>query len=77
MNNLFGLPDGVMDAIIMSAINQSVQSSKKGGVTPETPKKGVTPTEGAEAAKKIYDSYIAAGFSNDQAFELLKLVLSK
>lgn len=28
-------------------------------------------------AKKIYDSYVKAGFNEVQAFELLKLVLSK
>ena len=44
---------------------------------PVAPKQDVPPEDGATAAKKIYDSYIAAGFSNDQAFELLKLVLSK
>lgn len=31
----------------------------------------------ATAAKKIYDSYVKAGFNEVQAFELLKLVLSK
>lgn len=31
----------------------------------------------AEAAKKLYDYYVAAGFNEIQAFELLKLVLSK
>ena len=33
--------------------------------------------EGAKAAKKVYDSYVAVGFNEVQAFELLKLVLSK
>lgn len=32
---------------------------------------------GAKAAKEIYDSYVKAGFNEIQAFELLKLVLSK
>lgn len=81
MNNPFGLPDEVMDAVIMAAINQSVQRSKKGVSSApfksEATKKDITPTEGAEAARKIYDSYVAAGFSKDQAFELLKLVLNK
>lgn len=33
--------------------------------------------EGANAAKAIYDSYVEAGFNEVQAFELLKLTLSK
>lgn len=33
--------------------------------------------EGANAAKAIYDSYVEAGFNEVQAFELLKLVLSR
>lgn len=33
--------------------------------------------EGANAAKAIYDSYVEVGFNEVQAFELLKLVLSK
>ena len=35
-----------------------------------------TPAEGAKAAKEIYDSYVAAGFNEVQAFELLKAVLT-
>ena len=42
-----------------------------------SPKKDTTPDEGAKAAKEIYDSYVNAGFSETQSFELLKLVLSK
>lgn len=44
---------------------------------PEASKQNATPEDGAKAAKKIYDSYVAAGFNEVQAFELLKLVLSK
>jgi hypothetical protein len=33
--------------------------------------------EGAKAAKELYDSYVSVGFNEVQAFELLKLVLSK
>lgn len=34
-------------------------------------------TENAKASKEIYDAYIAQGFREDQAFELLKLVVSR
>lgn len=44
---------------------------------PVAPKQDVPPKDGATAAKKIYDSYVKAGFNEVQAFELLKLVLSK
>lgn len=41
------------------------------------PKQDTSPEDGAKAAKEIYDSYVKAGFNEVQAFELLKLVLSK
>ena len=34
-------------------------------------------TASSRSMKKIYDSYVKAGFNEVQAFELLKLVLSK
>jgi len=34
-------------------------------------------TESAKVSKEIYDAYIAQGFREDQAFELLKLVVSR
>ncbi len=38
--------------------------------------KKTTPTDGAKAAKELYDAYVEVGFNEVQAFELLKLVLS-
>lgn len=35
-----------------------------------------TAIEGAKAAKELYDSYVKVGFTQDQAFELLKTALS-
>ena len=49
----------------------------KPDVTPAAPKQNTPPEDGATAAKKIYDSYVKAGFNEVQAFELLKLVLSR
>lgn len=69
MNNPFGLPDDLFGAILASAIAE--------GMNPKASKQNATPEDGAKAAKKIYDSYVAAGFNEVQAFELLKLVLSK
>jgi hypothetical protein len=74
MNNPFGLPDEIFDAIISSAVRQSITPGMK-KPNPETPKK--TPIQDiVKSQKEIYDSYVAAGFSEEQAFELLKTVLS-
>ena len=80
MNNPFGLPDELFGAILASAFTGAVVTNMKNAepnVTPAAPKQNTPPEDGAKAAKKIYDSYVAAGFNEVQAFELLKLVLSK
>lgn len=43
---------------------------------PETTKKKPIAIDGADAAKEIYNAYIQVGFTDGQAFELLKTVLS-
>ena len=80
MNNPFGLPDELFGAILASAITEgmntaSSRSMKKPNLA--VPKQNTPPEDGAKAAKEIYDSYVKAGFNEVQAFELLKLVLSK
>lgn len=80
MNNPFGLPDELFGTILASAITEGMntannRSMKKSNQT--APKQDVPPEDGATATKKIYDSYVKAGFNKVQAFELLKLVLSK
>ena len=81
MSNPFGIPDEVFETILVSAVGSAIKSQNNptGMKKPNTasPKKDTTPDEGAKAAKKIYDSYVKAGFNAVQAFELLKLVLSK
>jgi hypothetical protein len=80
MNNPFGLPDDLFGAILASAIAEGMNSANNRTMkkpNPEASKRNTTPEDGAKAAKKIYDSYVAAGFNEVQAFELLKLVLSK
>ena len=79
MNNPFGLPDERFGAILASAITEGMNtaSSRSMKNPPVAPKQDVPPEDGATAAKKIYDSYVKAGFNEVQAFELLKLVLSK
>lgn len=74
MNNPFGLPDELFGAILASAITEGMNTA--GSRSMKKPN-DVPPEDGATAAKKIYDSYVKAGFNEVQAFELLKLVLSK
>lgn len=81
MNNPFGIPDEVFDAVVTSAVERGLRQSMAGGTKRPTPntaasQKKTIPEEGAKAAKKIYDSYIAVGFNETQAFELLKTVLT-
>ena len=80
MNNPFGLPDELFGAILASAITEGMNTaSNRSMKKPDTvaPKQDTSPEDGAKAAKEIYDSYVKAGFNEVQAFELLKLVLSK
>lgn len=65
--------DGVTDA---DAVRRMTASGRSPIPTPEQQQRKTTPAEGAKAAKEIYDSYIAAGFNEVQAFELLKAVLT-
>lgn len=72
MNNPFGLSDELFGAILASAITGGMKKPNMAEF-----KQGTLLEEGAKAAKKVYDSYVAVGFNEVQAFELLKLVLSK
>ncbi len=67
--------DGVSDA---DAIRRMTASGRSPIHTPgqQEQQKKTTPAGGARAAKEIYDSYVAAGFNEIQAFELLKAVLT-
>lgn len=49
-------------------------ASGKTSVYPQKPKP--SPAEGAKAARELYDAYVQAGFTDEQAFELLKSVLT-
>lgn len=69
-NNPFGIPNEMFDAIMGSV----APGMKK--PNPDARAKKPSHQEGAKAAKKIYDSYVEAGFTDTQAFELLKTVLT-
>lgn len=82
MNNPFGLPDEVMTAIIRAVVNQQKASEKQtrnNFLSPENPFK-VDRVEmakkSASTAKQLYDAYVEVGFTQEQAFDLVKGILT-
>lgn len=77
MNSPFGLPDEVMTAIITAAMNQQTQATKNH--KSENPFK-VDPAamakKSASTAKQLYDAYVEVGFTQEQAFDLVKGILT-
>lgn len=73
-----GILDSVLDSISDADTIRRMTASGKSPVhtlgQQEQSQRKTTPAEGA---KELYDSYLEAGFNNVQAFELLKLVLTK
>lgn len=65
--------DGVGDA---EAIKRMTASGRSPIHTPGQQPKKAPLAAGAKAAKETYDSYLAAGFTEVQAFELLKTALA-
>jgi hypothetical protein len=75
MNNPFGIPDDLFIAVVKAVTEQQITKNpmqeKKPFVNPaELAKKS------AETAKQLYDAYIAVGFNEKQAFELVKGILT-
>jgi hypothetical protein len=77
MNNPFGIPDELMNAVISAAFKQQQEKTKSH--KPENPFK-VDPAamakKSASTAKQLYDAYVEAGFTVEQAFELVKGILT-
>lgn len=77
MNNPFGLPDEVMTAIITAVMNQQTQATKNH--KPENPFNidlSAMAKKSASTAKQLYDAYVEVGFTQEQAFELVKGILT-
>ena len=58
---------------------REMQRAKAAGnskVEQPQPKQKPTPTDGAKVAKEMYDAYVQAGFTEAQAFDLLKCLLT-
>ena len=77
MNNAFGIPDDLLIAMVNAAIQQKGQQTKSH--TPENPFKidpAAMAKKSASTAKQLYDAYVEAGFTQEQAFELVKGILT-
>ncbi len=76
-NNPFGLPDEVFTAILTAVAKQNGQQTKNN--TPPNPF-NIDPVaaakKSASSAKQLLDAYIEVGFTNEQAFELVKGILT-
>jgi hypothetical protein len=77
MNNPFGIPDEVLIAAVNAVIQQKGQQTKSH--TPENPFKidpAAMAKKSASTAKQLYDAYVEVGFTAEQAFELVKGILT-
>lgn len=77
MNNPFGIPDELMNAVISAAFKQ--QQEMKKGYNPKNPfniDPAAMAKKSASTAKQLYDAYVEAGFTQEQAFELVKGILT-
>lgn len=77
MNNPFGIPDEVLIAAVNAVIQQKGQQTKSH--TPENPFKidpAAMAKKSASTAKQLYDAYVKVGFTAEQAFELVKGILT-
>lgn len=77
MNNPFGISDELFDIALKMAIEQKKQTKSHTTenhfkVDPATMAK-----KSASMAKQLYDAYVDAGFTTEQAFELVKSILTK
>lgn len=70
-NNPFGLPDEVMNAVITA-----VMKSQPGQTNPFKADPAAMAKKSASTAKPLYDAYVEAGFTENQAFELVKGILT-
>lgn len=77
MNNAFGIPDDLLIAMVNAAIQQKGQQTKSHN--PENPFKidpAAMAKKSASTAKQLYDAYVEVGFTAEQAFELVKGILT-
>ena len=74
MMNPFGLPDEVFEMLVKEAIKQ--QTASKKSANPLNVDAVAMAKKSATTAKQLYDAYVEAGFTQEQAFELVKGILT-
>lgn len=74
----FGSFDDVVAAILAAALNECKQKNIQSFEvkTQPTVDPAALAKKSAESAKQLYDAYINAGFTKEQAFELIKGILT-
>lgn len=75
-NNPFGLPDEVMSAVIGAVLKSQATGNKTPG-NPLNVDPAVMAKKSASTVKQLYDAYVEVGFTETQAFELVKSILTK
>lgn len=78
MNNPFGIPDDLMTAAIVAAMKERSAQQQKNS-KPENPSNVDTVAmakKSAKTTKQLYDAYVEVGFTQEQAFELVKGILT-
>lgn len=74
----FGSSDDVVAAILAAALSECKQKNIQSFEvkTQPTVNPAALAKKSAESAKQLYDAYINAGFTKEQAFELIKGILT-
>lgn len=74
----FGSSDDVVAAILAAALSECKQKNIQSFEvkTQPTVDPAALAKKSAESAKQLYDAYINAGFTKEQAFELIKGILT-
>lgn len=73
MNNPFGIPDDVLIAMVNAAIQQTKSHTSE---NPFKIDQAAMAKKSAATAKQLYDAYLEVGFTAEQAFELVKGILT-
>lgn len=78
MNNPFGIPDEMLLGMVKMAMEQQTKSKKPENPFGDIPKfdPAAMAKKSAATAKQLYDAYAEAGFTKEQAFELVKGILT-
>lgn len=74
----FGSSDDVVAAVLAAALKECKQKNIQSFEvkTQPTVDPAALAKKSAESAKQLYDAYINAGFTKEQAFELIKGILT-